>query len=1048
MVSVEKHAEISSVLTPDVFYPVVLGFALATIIWHFWVPRSLRRIQIAFNTGGDDYEVHRISETVSDARDLLGIKGAGWGVLLYLMAITGVMILCMEILIKPFEHSIYVFQIIFFMIGIPILISPVSSIAAQFSPKVGHKRKDIEKAQKRKLMRFIVGGLVLAGSVWGINIYLQESGAPFEQIAAFTLLILLLPSIVAYGRILGSCWNVLIHSKYHRAAGRVSILYPEAPGFWARVLAMIIFTNALFMPITALNGIISWGIQFSDLESLFVHSERVLDMDGYQPKSLLGEGGLIGYYFVELSWYIDDFTIRNLATAAVVIFLLLNVTIVGIAFVYEVARLMFLGAAHISGSGGIVFADPRTLRSEKSQQARILQFCFMGFAGYTVLLLLVSLFHRFPQFLPDTAGCATWVKDIQTIDSGFCPVFEPDVLEQLLFTLAVAGQAVFFVVWLMSINKAGRLRRIRFDLNSGDLNKASRSITSGDVSIGQRIKRSLKQELHEIVASDKLHQMSEVIKMLEQTDDRRDRLFRAKAKMLHAISVGRWRDAEERATSVLAQMKGEDDLARKVLAMSAIAQRDLEEAKTAIEDLDDDDIEVALMLWIIDLMRTRTEGIDNLERVARTPAGRRAIDLMERYSTWFPWTADARWEDTQLERLGVVSDIGLLRLHGQSDMALEIIENLQENLHEKGTWTRLDVAHALVLLDIGRTADALMIHSQLIKANSRHPCVAGLTEVMRSHGLIRSNLNHRREEWIPEVVIAAEDPSLIEWGKMIDDMPTNATAALRQGRRGIDEAMVANAWITCGVAAKKGVHPSRKSPFTRGLGILLLGIVTTAFSAVQYPLLGLGILIITILLWDQHMQMNRNIRLRNMPALRRLSRRLRRKKAMVRAENLPPGTHILLKGFILPLNGIPVDVGFPAWISPKKKMQEGVMPRFNKLKGQMGGFRQSLRHIGVRLSQLRPSILINTKNSPFKRKRGSFGEASIIKRRIERAEVLTSDYGGPPRLDDSNRMTNPSQAVPNTQNLLQFVSKDEKKSIRKMSRKYDRPRKKGKGYRL
>jgi len=1044
---VDKHAVISSEFTPDAFYPVVLGFAIATIIWHFWVPRSLKRIQIAFNTGGDDYEVHRISETVADARNLLGIKGAGWGVMLYLMAITGVMILSMEILIQPFKHSIYVFQIIFFMIGIPILVSPISSIAAQFSPKVGHKRKDIEKAEKRKLMRFIIGAIVLTGAVWGVNLLLKEYNAPFEQIAAFTLLVLLLPSIVAYGRILGSCWNVLIHSKYHRAAGRVSILYPEAPGIWARILAMIIFTNALLMPITALNGMVSWAIQFSDLSNLFVHTDRVLDMDGYRPNSLLGEGGLIGYYFVELSWYIDDFTIRNIATAAVIIFLLLNVTIVGIAFVYEVARLMFLGAAHISGVGGIVFADPRTLRAEKSQQARVLQFCFMGFAGYTVLLLLVSLFHRFPQFLPDTTGCAEWVKDLQTIDAGFCPVFQPDVLEQLLFTLAVAGQAVFFIVWFMSINKAGRLRRIRFDLNGGDLTQASRKISSGDVSIGQRIKRSLKQELHEIVASDKLHQMSEVIKMLGRTDDRRDRLFRAKAKMLHAISVGRWRDAEERATSVLAQMKGEDDLARKVLAMSAIAQRDLEEAETAIEDLDTDDIEIALMLWVIDLMRTRTEGIDNLERVARTPAGRRIIDLMERYSTWFPWTADAKWEDTQIERLGVISDLGLLRLHGQSDMALEIIENMQDNLNEKGTWIRLDVAQALVMLDIGRTADALMIHTRLIKAHSQHPCVAGLTEVMRTHGLIRSNLNQRREEWIPEVVIAAKEPSLIEWGKMIDDMPTNAVAALRQGRKGIDEAMVANAWVTCGVAAKKGVHPSRKSPFSRGFGILFLGIVTTAFSAIQYPLLGLGILVITILLWDQHMQMNRNVRLRNMPALRRLSRRLWRKRAMVRADDLPPGTHLLLKGFILPLNGIPVDVGFPAWISPKRKMKEGVIPHFSKLKGHMGGFRQSLRHIGVRLQQLRPSIIINTKNSPFKRKRGSFGEASIIKRRIQRAEVLTSEYGGPPRLDEANRMTNPSQARPNTQNLLQFVSKDEKKSIRKMSRKYDKPRKK-KGYRL
>ena len=1045
--SIEKHATISSEFTPDAFYPVVLGFALATIIWHFWVPRSLRRIQIAFNTGGDDYEVHRISETVSEARDLLGIKGAGWGVLLYLMAITGVMILTMEILIRPFNHSIYVFQIVFVMIGIPILISPVSSIAAQISPKVGHKRKDIEKAEKRKLLRFFVGGIALSISVWLVNLLLQQSNAPFEQIAAFTLLIMLLPSIVAYGRILGSCWNVLLHSKYHRAAGRVSILYPDAPGFWARVMAMIIFVNALLMPLTALNGMLSWVIQFSDLSSLFVHSDRVLEMDGYQAKSLLGEGGIIGYYFVEVSWYINDYTIRNLATALVVIFLLLNVTIVGIAFVYEVARLMFLGASHISGSGGIVFADPRTLRSEKSQQARILQFCFMGFAGYTVLLLLVSLFHRFPQFLPDTSGCATWVQNVDAIDAGFCPIFEPDVLEQLLFTLAVSGQAVFFVVWLMSIRRAGRLRRIRFDLNSRDLKEASRKMVSGDVSIGQRIKRSLKKELHEIVASDKLHQMSEVVKMLERTNDRRDRLFRAKAKMLHAVSVGRWRNAEERATSVLAQNRGEDDLARKVLAMSAIAQRDLQEAATAIETLDSDDIEVALMLWVIDLMRTRSEGVDNLDRVARTPAGRRIIDLMERYSTWFPWGTDVKWEDTQIERLGVISDIGLLRLHGQYSMALEIVENLQDGLNEKHTWVRLDVAHSLVLLDLGRTADAMELYVRLMKAHSQHPCVAGLNEVLRSHGLIKSKLNHKRDEWIPEVVVAANDPSLIEWGKMIDDMPTNAVAALRQGRRGIDEAMVANAWITCGVAASKGVHPSRKSPFSRGFGILFLGIITSALAAVQLPFLGLGVLVITILLWDQHMQMNRNVRLRNMPALRKLSRRLRRRRAMVRADDLPPGTHLLLKGFILPLNGIPVDVGFPAWISPKRKMQEGVVPRLNKLKGHMGNFKQSLRNIGVRVQQLRPSILSNTRNTPFVRKRGSFGDASIIKRRVQRAEILTAGTGGPPKLDYGNQLRSANQAKPNTQNLLQFVSKEEKRTIRKMSKKYERPKRKG-GYQL
>tara|TARA_Y100001968_G_C18941832_1_gene519103 strand:- start:75 stop:581 length:507 start_codon:yes stop_codon:yes gene_type:complete len=168
---------------------------------------------------------------------------------------------------------------------------------------------------------------------------------------------------------------------------------------------------------------------------------------------------------------------------------------------------------------------------------------------------------------------------------------------------------------------------------------------------------------------------------------------------------------------------------------------------------------------------------------------------------------------------------------------------------------------------------------------------------------------------------------------------------------------------------------------------------------------------------------------------------------MVRADDLPPGTHLLLKGFILPLNGIPVDVGFPAWISPKRKMQEGVVPRLNKLKGHMGNFKQSLRNVGVRIQQLRPSILSNTRNTPFVRKRGSFGDASIIKRRVQRAEVLTAGTGGPPKLDYGNQLRSATQAKPNTQNLLQFVSKEEKRTIRKISRKYDRPKRKG-GYRL
>ena len=68
-------------------------------------------------------------------------------------------------------------------------------------------------------------------------------------------------------------------------------------------------------PVTALNGVLSFWIQNSDLSRWFVHSDRVLAMEGYQESSLVGEGGMIGFGMIELSWYVDDLQIRQLLIA-------------------------------------------------------------------------------------------------------------------------------------------------------------------------------------------------------------------------------------------------------------------------------------------------------------------------------------------------------------------------------------------------------------------------------------------------------------------------------------------------------------------------------------------------------------------------------------------------------------------------------------------------------------------------------------------------------------------------------------------------------------
>ena len=45
----------------------------------------------------------------------------------------------------------------------------------------------------------------------------------------------------------------------------------------------------------------------------------------------------------------------------VLLFLLLNVALIGFLFVYEVARILFLDVQDVSGKGGIKLADSRLL---------------------------------------------------------------------------------------------------------------------------------------------------------------------------------------------------------------------------------------------------------------------------------------------------------------------------------------------------------------------------------------------------------------------------------------------------------------------------------------------------------------------------------------------------------------------------------------------------------------------------------------------------------------------------------------------------------------
>ena len=241
-------ADIRSEFLPTDFIPVIFGIILSFLIFTFWVPFALRRVQIAFYTDDGIYEVHRITDTVKGSRKLMREDGAIVGVSLYRMAITGLMTLAGEILFEPEEYSLYVLLLIMVMLSVPVLISPVSSLIGQFTKRLTTRKADLIEMKKQVRILTLVISVVLVVLSTAFWLYLNRTlGMDPETTRAWTIIVFLLPSVVVYGRVMGSSWNGLVQQKWRRAAGQASALNPYPPNFAARMFALFILVNTNFV---------------------------------------------------------------------------------------------------------------------------------------------------------------------------------------------------------------------------------------------------------------------------------------------------------------------------------------------------------------------------------------------------------------------------------------------------------------------------------------------------------------------------------------------------------------------------------------------------------------------------------------------------------------------------------------------------------------------------------------------------------------------------------------------------------------------------------
>ena len=716
--------------------PLILAGIIALLFWRTVVPRQLRGLQVAFETGPKRYEVHTVTESFTEARDLLRSRGMRFGVATYLFALTGALLLFFEYIIyaQGWSDGFHApnIALALILIILPAVISSGSSLGAQIIKPIGHGKAKLQESSRARntgyialtIFWFIGVGLFysLLGS-WGVSFTHRLSGS---------LLLAFAPSIVAYGRVLGTSWQALRQSSAQIARGNASPFHNHAPNARQQVIARIVHLNTLAMPVVAINTLLSL-IAIIVSPELFTHSDRVIELPEYREQAtIMEEGGILGFFLIELFSNIPDPGLRVPLVTSILLFLLLNVALVGFLFVYEVARILFLDVQDVSGRGGIRLADSRLLRAERSQQAKVLNFCFTGFAGQSMLLLALAMITFWDSsFLPQGGACGNW-------ENTLCIYVEKDAMEELTWMLASGGQICFLFIWLTSLQVGSKLDDITFDAS---ISEQRQMLTQMEDMI------YLKQRpFTELIAQDKwtraIEHYDEILNPTESSTQGLDLLRQTGAKMQLFAGLNRWEEAEENAVSLLALQTGRDaQVARLILAAASLCQRDLPEAAPRLALLNKSDIEAARLQWfaaVIDAKRSVPStsqpvlGID--------PLMRRNIDLLKRTSDGEP-RANTTYRNKPADRLMLLGDCARMRLSGRSEEALSMLESFMKKHEEHAelpttTWSQGRVVAALLHLDANRPNTAVRIARELRRSEPRHPHVRSLVRILNELGLL------------------------------------------------------------------------------------------------------------------------------------------------------------------------------------------------------------------------------------------------------------------------------------------------------------------------
>ena len=878
--NVQADGESTSQVGFKQLLPLASALLVSTIVWRWFIPNQLSNLQVAFEIDDDLYEVHRITRDREDARELLGEGSVGYGVGLYMMGMTGVLILIAEFIFDPYRFFKPNLYIIGLMILIPILISPWETLNAQLTTK---KQKSFSGGNFIKFLRRTFTLILLIVTTLSA-LYLGMSNSSDLLIEpewlAVSLLVFMSPTIFAYGRIMGASWNMLLINKWRTSNGRKNPIDPDKAGIINRIFSLILVIFLITMPITALNGIVTvFYVLFNEPDNM---------------TEILNYGGIIGHsIYVRIDLIAEilfEWEIIKSMPQFLSLYLSLNIAIVGLAFIFELTRNLILGGQSFGGVFGVTLDTPRDIRSEVSAQTRQLKFAFAGFSGYTVLLLVLVCYKEFGSLMPFTS----WLES-----NGF------DEGNRLLTTwmFIAAGQTVFLLTWLVSIIRYSSLRKLRFDLNPDERREGAVRLAGGDW---------MRTLVDEAALQEDLDTLIQFQRRSLDGDPSLIRHEKARARMWELSIRGLWPLAIEEARKVLAQSGGDDDVSRMIIAVGHMSSRRLDAAREALHGLEQPEgyDEPELLSFVCEWLDPWQGNVDEddfwdwennscIDHIQNT---------MQMIRNWNPKTSLDSIHKDRLTSTAQLSLVSLMRAQRMHDEALELSLSL---VRKNPTGVRPRIAAALCLVDKGDWHSARSIERELLESDSKDPRVLALSAIMGQAV---------DEDEFEVALVSGSGKKMKKW---INSAPVNSVAALGI-KGGMDEAINANVLVTAHEATRRSMPPrysSGKLSLIANIFILvpiwiLLGIYV---ASVRDDLQGIATSVILLLGHYSSRrvltQQRRLIRHRDQKAMVAYAKRMKRFKVAPDRGNLPVGTHLLLSGILVSVNGVILDIGLPAWLT-------------------------------------------------------------------------------------------------------------------------------------